>query len=77
MAQKPTNKSFVLRIDAATMSQIEAWAEDEFRSINGQLQWIIADSLRRHRRLPKGKVAPPPSTDAPDNTTPKAVTNND
>ena len=44
MAKKETNtKSFILRIDSETMSAIEAWAEDEFRSTNGQLQWIIAE----------------------------------
>ena len=31
------------------MEAIEKWAADEFRSINGQLQWIIADALRRKR----------------------------
>ena len=47
------NKTFVLRVDAQTMEALEAWAEDEFRSINGQLQWIIADALRRSGRLKK------------------------
>ena len=42
MAKENNNKSFVLRIDAATMDALELWAADEFRSINGQLQWIIA-----------------------------------
>ena len=51
MAKKADNKSFVLRVDAATMDALEQWAEDEFRSINGQLQWIIADALRRSGRL--------------------------
>lgn len=54
MAKKETGtKSFVLRVDAATMDAIEAWAADEFRSINGQLQWIIAEALRKNGRLPK------------------------
>ena len=57
MAKKVENKSFVLRVDAATMDALERWAEDEFRSINGQLQWIIADALRRSGRLKKVKVA--------------------
>ena len=57
MAKKNENKSFVLRVDAATMDALERWAEDEFRSINGQLQWIIADALRRSGRLKKSKVA--------------------
>lgn len=55
MAKKAENKSFVLRVDAATMDALERWAEDEFRSINGQLQWIIADALRRSGRLKKAK----------------------
>lgn len=46
-----TTKSFVLRIDAETMSALEAWAADEFRSINGQLQWIINEALRKSGRL--------------------------
>ena len=50
-----TTKSFVLRVDAATMNAIEAWAADEFRSTNGQLQWIINEALRKSGRLPKKK----------------------
>ena len=55
MAKKAENKSFVLRVDAETMEALECWADDEFRSINGQLQWIIADALRRSGRLKKSK----------------------
>jgi len=54
MAEKKT-KSFILRIDGDTMDAIEAWAADEFRSTNGQLQWIITEALRKARRLPKQK----------------------
>lgn len=43
-------RSFVLRIDSLTMEALERWAEDEFRSVNGQLQWIISDALRRYRK---------------------------
>ncbi len=46
-------KSFVLRVDTDTMNAIEAWAADEFRSINGQLQWIIAEALRKSGRKKK------------------------
>lgn len=54
MANKETStKSFVLRVDAETMDAIEAWAADEFRSINGQLLWIIAEALRKNGRQPK------------------------
>lgn len=57
MAKTNGNKSFVLRVDAATMDALEHWAEDEFRSINGQLQWIIADALRRSGRLKRVREA--------------------
>lgn len=53
MPKDPNNKNFVLRIDGATMEALEQWAADEFRSINGQLQWIIVDALRRSGRIPK------------------------
>lgn len=48
-------KSFVLRVDAVTMEAIEKWAADEFRSTNGQLQWIISEALRKSGRLKKKK----------------------
>lgn len=52
-SEKTKTKSFILRIDSDTMDAIEAWAADEFRSTNGQLQWIIAEALRKAGRLPK------------------------
>ena len=39
--------------DTETMDAIEKWAADEFRSTNGQLQWIIAEALRKSGRLKK------------------------
>lgn len=51
-------KKFILRIDADMMSAIEAWAADEFRSTNGQLQWIITEALRKSGRLKKKKNKP-------------------
>lgn len=53
MTKENKNKSFILRIDSATMDAIEKWAADEFRSTNGQLQWIITEALRKAKRLPK------------------------
>lgn len=49
-AKESTTRSFVLRIDAESMEAVEKWAADEFRSTNGQLQWIIAEALRRSGR---------------------------
>ena len=50
-----------MRIDSATMNALEAWAADEFRSTNGQIQWIINEALRKAKRLPKknGNTAEP------------------
>lgn len=55
MADRKSSKSFILRIDSETMNAIEAWAADEFRSTNGQLQWIVTEALRKAHRLPKKK----------------------
>ena len=56
MAKKEATKSFVLRVDAETMEAIEKWAADEFRSTNGQLQWIIAEALRKSGRMKKKRI---------------------
>ena len=53
--KKSSTKSFVLRVDADTMDAIEKWAADEFRSTNGQLQWIIAEALKKSGRSKKKK----------------------
>lgn len=57
---KTKNKSFILRMDNDMMDAIEAWAADEFRSTNGQLQWIIAEALRKAGRMPKKKKGKAP-----------------
>ncbi|WP_106830663.1 Arc family DNA-binding protein [Parabacteroides pacaensis] len=50
-----TIKSFVLRIDPEMMEAIEQWAADEFRSTNGQIQYILDQALRKAGRLKKKK----------------------
>lgn len=49
--QGAETKSFVLRVDPETMAAVEKWAADEFRSVNGQLQWIISEALRKSGRM--------------------------
>jgi hypothetical protein len=46
-------KAFVLRIDPSKMAAIEKWAADEFRSTNGQLEWIIDQALKKSGRSRK------------------------
>ncbi len=41
----------MLRIDPETFEKIEAWAADEFRSVNGQLEWMIHKSLKEAKRF--------------------------
>ena len=48
--EKSSNKSFVLRIDEKTMEAIEKWAADEFRSVNGKIQWILSEALKKNGR---------------------------
>jgi hypothetical protein len=48
-------KPFVLRVDPEVLAAIEKWAADEFRSVNGQLEWLIQKALRETDRLNKDK----------------------
>ena len=50
MAKK---KAFALRLDPEILKAVEKWAADEFRSTNGQLEWIIHRALKEAGRLPK------------------------
>lgn len=50
MAQK---KAFALRLDAEKLAALEKWAADEFRSTNGQIEWIIDHALRSAGRVKK------------------------
>lgn len=52
MAKK---KAFALRINEDMLKAIEKWAADEFRSTNGQIEWILMQYLKEHNRLPKNK----------------------
>ena len=53
MAKKEGTKNFILRLDPQMMDAIEAWAADEFRSTNGQIQWILAEALKKAGRIKK------------------------
>jgi hypothetical protein len=61
-----TKKSFVLRIDEEVYKAIEKWAGDEFRSVNGQLEWLINKALKDNGRkvLPAAKEKDPPKDPA-------------
>ena len=45
-------KAFALRIDEKMLSALQRWADDEFRSINGQIEYLLHDTLKKAGRLP-------------------------
>jgi hypothetical protein len=46
-------KAFALRINEDMLKAVEKWAADEFRSTNGQLEWMLNQCLKDANRLPK------------------------
>ncbi|MCD8444469.1 Arc family DNA binding domain-containing protein [Tenacibaculum finnmarkense] len=50
MAKK---KAFALRINEDMIKAIEKWADDEFRSTNGQIEWMLMQTLKQAKREPK------------------------
>jgi hypothetical protein len=59
-------KSFALRVDADMMKAMEKWAADEFRSLNGQIEWVLHRALREAGRIRHDTGAPPDKTDPED-----------
>lgn len=57
-------KNFVLRIEPEKYEALEKWAAEEFRSTNGQLEWIIDQALKKAGRWKKDR--PTPTPDKPD-----------
>jgi hypothetical protein len=51
-------KVFMLRVNPDVYEALEKWAADEFRSVNGQLEWIIEKVLKESGRTPKKKPTP-------------------
>ena len=48
MAEK---KAYPLRINAAILAEVQRWADDELRSVNAQIEYVLRDALRRAGRL--------------------------
>ncbi|MBC2845955.1 Arc family DNA binding domain-containing protein [Winogradskyella flava] len=53
----PKKKAFALRINEDMLKAVEKWAADEFRSTNGQIEWMLMQYLKEHKRQPKTKDA--------------------
>jgi len=52
-------KPFLLRLDPKLLRAMERWADDEFRSVNAQIEFVLRKALAAARRMP-GEEAPPP-----------------
>lgn len=51
MADKEKAKKQVpLRLSASLYEELARWAEDEFRSVNGQIEYLLTEAVRRRRR---------------------------
>lgn len=46
-------KPFVLRISPEMMKSLEKWAVDDFRSINGQIEWILSEAIKKNKKNSK------------------------
>jgi hypothetical protein len=46
-------KAYPLRINADVLQALQRWADDELRSLNAQIEYVLRDSLRKAKRLPK------------------------
>ena len=51
-------KAFALRLDERTHTAMQRWADDELRSLNAQIGYVLRDALRRAGRLPQPSAAP-------------------
>lgn len=45
-------KAFALRVNEDMMKAVEKWAQDEFRSTNGQIEWMLNEMLKKNGRKP-------------------------
>lgn len=50
MAEK---KAYPLRMNAAILAAVQAWADDELRSVNAQIEYVLREALRKAGRLPR------------------------
>lgn len=49
-------KPFLLRVDRALLDAVQRWADDDLRSLNGQIEFLLRDALKKAGRLPKPRA---------------------
>lgn len=55
----PERKAFLLRLDPAVHASLERWAADELRSVNGQIEFLLREALRKAGRQGDGGTGGP------------------
>lgn len=55
----PARKAFALRIDEKTLAAMNRWANDDLRSLNAQIEFVLREALRKAGRLPKQETVKP------------------
>jgi hypothetical protein len=65
----PERKSFLLRVDPDTFEAVQRWANDELRSVNGQVEFLLRRALRDAGRLKSGPAPGEDATSPPGDTT--------
>ena len=61
-------KSFLLRIDASVLEAMQRWANDDLRSLNGQIEFVLRDAVRRTGRSIAAPVSPADAQSGPAET---------
>lgn len=62
----PESKRFLLRLHPRLFEALRHWAEDDLRSINAQIEFLLTDQARRAGRLPRRRTRPPQTPDSPE-----------
>lgn len=58
-------KSFLLRIDARTLDAVRRWADDDLRSLNGQIEFLLRRALKERGRLKEAEPGPQEASEEP------------
>jgi hypothetical protein len=59
-------KAFALRIDEAMLQALQQWADDEFRSVNGQIEYVLREALLKSGRVKRSEPVVTPLPEQPD-----------
>ncbi len=59
-------KSFLLRLNPEIWKELERWAADDFRSVNGQIEYILNEAIQKRRKKTRAGLTPRPAGVAPE-----------